>query len=58
MDDDGRDLVEAWTVGMLTGLGVPHDDATMLTGLGVSWHEAERLIARGCEPELVRAILG
>jgi len=48
----------AWRREMLMALGLNHADAcTLACCRDLDWHEAEKLVARGCPPELVFEIL-
>jgi hypothetical protein len=38
-------------------LGFSLEDALMAIGQGIDWHDADRLLSRGCPPELALAIL-
>lgn len=56
-DSHTMDQLESWTVRRMLQLGVPRDDAVALARAGTSWHEVERLVERGCPPELVVRVL-
>jgi hypothetical protein len=51
------DQLGTWTARRMLQLGVPEEDALVLARAGVSWHDVERLVKRGCPPELVVRVL-
>jgi len=56
-DIRSMDQLGAWTARRMLQLGVPEKDALVLAKAGVSWHDVERLVKRGCPPELVVRVL-
>jgi hypothetical protein len=56
-DIRSMDQLGAWTARRMLQLGVPEEDALVLARAGVSWHDVERLVQRGCPPELVVRVL-
>jgi hypothetical protein len=53
-----RDRVEAWRLRVLIDAGYPVQIAERIAGdVDVDLHQAIRLLARGCKPELAAEIL-
>jgi hypothetical protein len=49
--------VEMYKLGQYDRLGFSFEDALEAVEKGIDWHDAERLLRRGCSPELALAIL-
>jgi hypothetical protein len=49
--------IETWCFERLRDLGLKPREASELACAGVDWHAAERLILRGCPPQLAAKIL-
>jgi hypothetical protein len=49
--------VEMYKISQYDRLGFPLADALTAVEQGIDWHDAERLLSRGCSPELALAIL-
>ncbi|GIV03678.1 MAG: hypothetical protein KatS3mg015_2508 [Fimbriimonadales bacterium] len=52
-----EEIILSWEEEQLRALGFNSWQAQALADAGVSWHEAERLIRRGCPPELALDLL-
>ena len=49
--------VETYTLMQYERLGFSFEDALIAVDQRIDWHDAERLVSRGCSPELALAIL-
>ena len=49
--------VETYKIAQYERLGFSFEDALMAIDQGIDWHDVERLLSRGCSPELALAIL-
>ena len=49
--------VETYKISQYERLGFSFEDALMAIDQRIDWHDAERLLSRGCSPELALAIL-
>lgn len=49
--------VEEWRIDRLLELGFRPDDALLLAVAAVDWHEAQRLLAAGCDHNTATRIL-
>jgi len=49
--------VETYKISQYERLGFSFEDALMAIDQKIDWHDAERLLSRGCSPELALAIL-
>ncbi len=49
--------LESHRIRQYARLGFSLDDALVAIAQGIDWHDAERLVDRGCPPELALAIL-
>lgn len=49
--------VERYQVGQFERLGFSRYDALLAIDQKIDWHDVERLLSRGCPPELALAIL-
>jgi hypothetical protein len=49
--------VETYKIAQYERLGFSFEDALMAIDQKIDWHDAERLLSRGCSPELALAIL-
>jgi hypothetical protein len=49
--------VETYKISQYERLGFSFEDALMAIDQKIDWHDAERLVSRGCSPELALAIL-
>ena len=56
-DESGEDArVYAWRVEQLLGLGFSYVIASAVASF-IDWHEIDRLVERGCSPELALEIV-
>jgi hypothetical protein len=49
--------VESYKITQYERLGFSLDDSLTAIERGIDWHDVERLLTRGCAPELALAIL-
>mgnify|MGYP000011746626 CR=1 FL=1 len=54
---DDEEILLSWEEEQLRALGFNEFQARALSAAGISWHDAERLIRRGCPPELALDLL-